>query len=274
MTLIVTATEAPTPTTFIVRRDLPALPSISLTETFTTPAISVPPSSNNPYIVREHNPSGTVFIAVGAIVGAILIAFILYHLIRSVSASRLAKKTLASEKLMYETYNHNNNTAYGNNITPSPLTFNMNTEYQLVAKLPLLAHNPSRSFMGMGAGSQAGDTSTIYASEAGHATSKHDLTKMFISPTAEVMGHKRVKSSQYNGSVTNLSLLGGSTSNLASPVPASNRHSQMMPSLYINNEVNNSDYSLATDTPSQQAPRSTRKTIPSMYLDDLIDEHE
>lgn len=273
MALIVPTPTAPALTTFVIKRDLPALPTISLTESFTTPAISVPPNSDNPFILREKNPTGTVFIAVGAIVGAILIGFILYHFIRSVRASRLAKRTLASEKLMYETYNHNNNTAYGNNITPSALTFNMNTEYQLVAKLPLLAHNPSRSFLGMGAGSQAGDTSTIYASEAGHATSKHDLTKMFISPTAEVMGHKRVKSSQYNGSVTNLSFMGGSTSNLATPVPASNRHSQM-PSLYINNEVNNSDYSLATDTQSQQAPRSNRKTIPSMYLDDLIDEQE
>ncbi|ODV80519.1 uncharacterized protein CANTADRAFT_25033 [Suhomyces tanzawaensis NRRL Y-17324] len=243
-------------------------------ESFTTPAIKVPNSIVNPHILRETNPSGTVFIAVGAIVGAIIIAFILYHLIVSLTASRLAKKSLAGDRQLYEKYQNNNNTAYGGaaGLTPTNMTFD--------SKLPFLS--PTKTVLtglgggmggGMGSlagGSVVGDNSTIYASEAGAATSKHDLTKMFISPTAEVMQHKRVRSSQYGGSTTNLSMLGGSTTNL---IPASNRHSQM-PSLYINND-NNSEYSLsqAGSAPHQgHTPRSNRKTIPSMYLEDLIDE--
>lgn len=279
------------PSTLVYKRDDDALPTLSTTDgdSYTTPAISVPPNNNNPYILREKNPNGTVFIAVGAIVGAILIAFVLYHLVRSIKASSLAKRTLQSDKQMYEKYQNNNNSAYGNGLAPNSPSLYMNTEYQSsVAKLPLLSHHPSKSVLSglNNNGSQVGDTSTIYASETGAATSKHDLTKLFISPTAEAMTHKKARASYYGGnanagaSVTNLSLLGNSTTNLANPPAASNRHSQLIPSLYVNNEINNSDYTLSTNangagstmaSPTHQ-PRSNRKTIPSMYLDDLIDD--
>lgn len=162
-----------------------------------------------------------------------------------------------------------------------------------VAKLPLLVSQTSRSTLNafilpggnVGGGSTTGgDNSTIYQSEYQGATSKHDLTKMFISPTAEVMYHKRNKSAQYGsqmgGSVS--SIFGGSTTNLGNPPIATNRHSTFVPSMYINNDVNNSDYSLANNsmppsdpnTPqSRQTPtRGQRKTVPSMFLEDLIDE--
>lgn len=260
----------------------------SSTESYTTPSVSVPPNNNNPFIIRQHNPSGTVFIAVGAIVGAILVGFILYHLIVSLTASRLAKKTSANDRILYEKYESNNNNAYGySSMTPTS-TLN-NFEYRShhhgssISKLPLL----NRSFVNLpGGGSQSGDSSTIYQSDVMVPASKNDLTKMFISPTAEVMQHK--KSRSFNASVTNLPF-GGSATNLASPSPATNRHSQLVPSLYINNEINNSEYSLAQhnpsiqqsihgDSPSQRNDQQTdsrnqtpRKTIPSMYLEDLID---
>lgn len=267
---------------------MPSLTSSS--DSYTTPSVSVPPNSNNPFIIRQHNPSGTVFIAVGAIVGAILLGFILYHLIVSLTASRVAKKTSTNDRILYEKYESNNNNAYGySNMTPTS-TLN-NFEYKShhhgssISKLPLL----NRSFGNLPGGSQVGDNSTIYQSDVAVPASKHDLTKMFISPTAEVMQHKKTKS--YNPSLTNLPL-GGSASNLANPSPATNRHSQLVPSLYINNEINNSEYSVAQHNPSIQqslheegqspAQRSDelqqntrnqnpRKTIPSMYLEDLID---
>ena len=265
---------------------MPSLTSSS--DSYTTPSISVPPNSNNPFIIRQHNPSGTVFIAVGAIVGAILLGFILYHLIVSCTASRVAKKTSTNDRILYEKYESNNNNAYGySNMTPTS-TLN-NFEYKShhhgssISKLPLL----NRSFANLpGGGSQVGDNSTIYQSDVAAPASKHDLTKMFISPTAEVMQHKKTKS--YNPSLTNLSL-GGSATNLASPSPATNRHSQLVPSLYINNEMNNSDYSVAQHNPSippslheesqsqsqgsddqNSKVQSPRKPIPSMYLEDLM----
>ncbi|CAG86025.2 DEHA2C06468p [Debaryomyces hansenii CBS767] len=259
-----------------------ALPTLSDPDSYTTPAVTVPANNDNPYIVRHSNPSGTVFIAVGAIVGAIFLGFIFYHLIRSLTASRLAKKTLDGDKEMYEKYQNNNSTAYGGHGITASSTYNTES----VAKLPLLSHHASRQHLGgfTGAsGSQIGDTSTIYASETAAATSKHDLTKMFISPTAEVMSHNRTKSGHFGGSTN--SLFGGSTSNLGNPSPATNRHSQLVPSLYINNETNNSDYSLNSHAQSQQGQpqqsqqqqqlntpgKNNRRAIPSMYLEDLID---
>lgn len=261
--------------------NLPTLSSASPTSTsatYTTPAITVPPSSNNPYIIRESNINGTVFIAVGAIVGAILLGFALYHLIVSITASRMAKRSLDDDKLLYEKYQNNNSTAYGGagggSVAPSVFGGVSNNEF--LSKLPFL--QSKQPFGGLGGGiyspgfngSQVGDTSTIYASENGNATSKHDLTKMFISPTAEVMQHKRVRSTQFGSSTTNLSLMGGSNPNLASPA---NRHLQVVPNLYVNQETNNSDYSLAHNPgAAPPPPRSGRKTIPSMYLEDLMDE--
>ncbi|RCK67863.1 hypothetical protein Cantr_03128 [Candida viswanathii] len=257
-----------------------ALPTLTDPNAYTTPVVSVPPNNDNPFIIRQSNPAGTVFIAVGAIVGAILLGFILYHLIVSLSASRLAKRSSADDKKLYEKYQTNNNNAYGfSGMTPQSTLNNFTTEYGgSVSKLPLL----NKSFGNIN-GSQAGDNSTIYQSEVGAAvTSKHDLTKMFVSPTAEVMQHKRVRSSHYNPSLTNLSF-GGSTSNLVNPSPATNRHSQVVPNLYINQEGNNSDYSLSQAglmAPSTQQQQQTqqqlstpanRRTLPSMYLEDLID---
>ncbi|KAI5964799.1 uncharacterized protein KGF55_001869 [Candida pseudojiufengensis] len=276
--------------------DMPAMPTLSDPNAFTTPAISVPANGNNPFIIRQSNPSGTVFIAVGAIVGAILLGFILYHLIVSCSASRLAKKTSAYDRGMYEKYQTNNNNAYGfANMTPQSTLNNFTNEYTnhhgaSISKLPLLNN---RSYNNLGGGSQYGDNSTIYQSD-NNATTKHDLTKMFISPTAEVMQHKRVRSFN-TSSLTNLPF-GGSNSNLVNPSPASNRHSQLVPNLYINNEINNSEYSINQQQQQPQTEQSSqsnlhlnqqplqsqsqsqqrgqpngRKTIPSMYLEDLID---
>ncbi|CUM62700.1 uncharacterized protein PRCAT00000256001 [Priceomyces carsonii] len=264
------------------------MPTLTNEDSYTTPAISVPPNDNNPYIIREHNPSGTVFIAVGCIVGAILLGFVLYHLIKSLWASKLAKKTLADEKKLYEKYQNNNSYAYGGSTVTPSTSMNFNDYQQSVTKLPLLSHHRNRSLlMGFGGSntsdSQVGD-SGVYSSEVG-ATSKHDLTKMFISPTEEVMQHKRNKSN------TSQSILGGSVTNFSNPPAASNWHSQILPNLYINKEVNNSDYSVSNSardnvqkdekdergesydgprSPSRGA-RADRRMIPSMYLEDLID---
>lgn len=271
-------------TEFVMKRDMPDLnsdlPALADGSTYTTPSIVVPISGNNPFIIRENNPTGTVFIAVGAIVGAILLGFTLYHLIVSVTASRMAKKTLAMDKKIYEKYHHNNSTAYGftGGVTPTSTTFNFGHEnHGSISKLPLM--NPSKVFSGNFNGSQQGDNSTIYASETnGAATDKRDLTKMFISPTAEVMQHKRVRTSQYNPIFSNASLA-GSTANLNNP---GNRHSQLVPSLYMNMEANNSEDGLkegsehpaySINSSQQNTPgRNNRRALPSMYLEDLIDQ--
>lgn len=256
------------------REDMPsattAMPSLSSSsETYTTPSITVPPNHDNPYILHSNATSGTVFIAVGTVVGAILLAFILFHLIKSIRASSLAKKEMFGDKHMYEKYQNNNNNAYG--LTPST-TLNLNSEFQpVVSKLPLFSHHPSKSVISMGGSQFGGDTSTIFASETGQQP--HDMTKMFISPTAEAMNS--IKGGK-NPSVANLSLVVASTTNLSNPVPATNRHSQLIPSLYLNTEINNSEYSMGPASPpatESRAPNRGKTPIPSMYLEDLMDDY-
>lgn len=256
------------------RDDMPsattALPSLSSSsETYTTPSITVPPNHDNPYILHSSATSGTVFIAVGTVVGAILLAFILFHLIKSIRASSLAKKEMFGDKHMYEKYQNNNTNAYG--LTPST-TLNLNSEYQpTVSKLPLFSHHATKSVISIGGSQFGGDTSTIFASETGQQP--HDMTKMFISPTAEAMNS--IKGGK-NPSVANLSLVGASTTNLSNPVPATNRHSQLIPSLYLNSEINNSEYSMGPASPpvtERRAPNRGKAPIPSMYLDDLMDDY-
>lgn len=185
----------------------------------------------------------------------------------------LAKRSNRGERRINEKYNRNR--AYGGPLTSSTTNL-FSTEYQgSVAKLPLLS---SRSIY---EGSQAGGEGSIHMSEAPHATSHHDLTNMFISPTKEVMTHGRNKSQQLFDS--SFSLYGRNSTN--DPAPATNRHSQLIPSLYINNEFGNSDYSISEAGAESRAASSPpldttanalnakpkRKTLPSMYLEDLID---
>lgn len=276
--------------TAIEARDLPTYSatttsssSTSTSITYTTPSITIPANNNNPYILRESNLAGTVFIAVGAIVGAILLIFIFYHLIVSFTASRIAKKSTAADYRFMEKYNGGSN---HNGHTPTGSTlFNVNSEYQpLVAKLPLLSHhNASRS---IGGGSQVGgiygnESSFYQASEVGTLTSKNDLSKLFISPTAEVMGHRRNKSNTFSGSTANLSVAGGaggSQSHMSSPQHRYSQHG--VPNIYMNSETDYSDSLVggapasSISSPQRRAEpgRQGRSTIPSMYLDDLIDQ--
>lgn len=256
-------------TTVARRADMPkftkttAMPSLThSSDSFTTPSVGVPSNHDNPYIHREYNPSGTVFIAVGCIVGLILLAFVLFHLFKSMRASRLAKRSWASEQRQEEKFH---NGFYSLTASNSGLQ-TINTEYRLsVAKLPLLNHQHNKSLV---SGIDTGDQSTLYASEAG-GTSRTDLTNMFVSPTAEVMAHKR------NRSASNLGLLVGSTTNFHSVAPSTSRHSQVVPSLYLNGD-SASDVLSSRQSDAQVQPRSTpgragRETIPSMYLDDLIE---
>lgn len=85
-------------------------------------------------------------------------------------------------------------------------------------------------------------------------TSKHDLTRMFISPTAEVMQHKRIRSGVSN--------------------PFGNQSTLTLPKSQIHNLYVDSDAGSAR-TPRTGSDRGTprdtpRKTIPSMYLEDLV----
>ncbi|OBA23434.1 hypothetical protein METBIDRAFT_28783, partial [Metschnikowia bicuspidata var. bicuspidata NRRL YB-4993] len=229
---------------------------------YTTPSIGVPSNSDNPYISRTSQPLGTVFIAVGSVVIVILLGFALFHLLKSFTASSLAKRTVNNEKVAYQEFAHNNNVAYG-----QPGLFN-NMEYKgSVSKLPHV--NGSQFLSGMGG--LATEYSSSGISDTERAASRHDLTNMFISPTKE-MTSNRTGSHNFSNSVTSLSVFGRSYTDMGHGTPP-NRNASTVPNYYMNESINNSDSYLPLESSGSGAPgeRKPRNPIPSMYLDDLID---
>lgn len=239
------------------RSGMPTLTTSTSSSTladYTTPVVTVPASTDNPFIERTSKPSGTVFIAVGSVVGFILLAVLSFYAVRSILASKIAKRAVAGEK---STYGYHGGNTLG-------LNFN-STEYRgSVASVPLLNAGGARSIF-------RGDDSPAY----GDATSNHDVTEMFVSPTRQVMSHSRQKSQNWDGSVSTASLYGKLGVGMNLPVPATSRYSQLMPHLYLNDNADDSgifsvDSSQAGEVPNAERP-GKRKTVPSMYLDDLID---
>lgn len=151
------------------------------------------------------------------------------------------------------------NPGYNSNFLPS------------VSKLPLLLNHGghSRNFLGPPSvfgfgGLQTGDTSTIYQLDN---VSKNDMTRMFISPTADVLAQKR-NSRIIPGSLTHLPLgSNGSNSTLHTP-------NRGIPNIYMSPDHTESEVLVMMGSPQQRTTpgRIGNLKIPSMVLDDLIDE--
>lgn len=219
------------------------------------PPIKVPSLDGNPFINHYHNPLGTVFIAVGAIVGAILLGLILYYLIIGIVAGQLAKRNVKREKQEKEKYNHNAAT-YGYGVTLNYV------DPMGDSKVPLLRRtlNVGSTMFGPGSLLNGADNSTLNMLEVG-AMSNQDLTKMFVSPTAE-MQHKRAKS--YTPLMLNMLFVNNLSSHL--PGTPGQRHLMLVPLVYMESNALESQLLVPGARPGEK-----RKTIPSMYLEDLID---
>lgn len=261
---------------FEIRADLPlvttskttGLPKLlSSTLDYTTPSVGVPTGVDNPYIYQSTKPLGTVFIAVGSVVAFILLGFVVFHLIKSITASSTAKKNLYYEKLAHGQYAKNNTNAYGNKGSDNSI-FN-NTEYNgAVTKLPLLSSS-RQSMLGF----NPDMSSTSYSDLA--PLSKHDTTKMFVSPTKEMTYARHGGALAVTGSMSNLAMSSNNGSEVNTSPMASKRHSQVIPSFYIDDRFSNAESSVDRRdvSPLQARPGGEKRmTTPSMYLDDLLDD--
>lgn len=232
---------------------LPALPSLTQTTSasYTTPPIDIPSIKGNPFISSSNKPRGTVFIGVGSAVALILLLFGLYHLVKSLMASTLAKKTVNNEKRSYQRFA--DNAMYRDSNRSSTIFEN------------LVVPGSRMSTFNKGAGSMAGSQFDANASfyDQVAPTTHQDLTNMFISPTKDVMAGKSrsLVDSQVNVSTFGLGKGGFNT--------AGNRSSQHFPSMYFNDTPSNSTVAVPNKTPE----RPKRRTVPSMYLEDLIDDN-
>ncbi|KAI1438242.1 hypothetical protein GGR50DRAFT_691414 [Xylaria sp. CBS 124048] len=112
---------------------LPPLPSTALSTSFSFPPPTVPPTNNAPFMQKSNLPDGTVFIAVGAILGAFAVAILVwravvaYLLHRSVQRATLAQQVANDQKSypppaapFYKYSDHASSVSLGN--APAPRT--------------------------------------------------------------------------------------------------------------------------------------------------------
>lgn len=228
---------------------LPVLPSLSTSSaTYTSVSMVVPSSRDNPFISSTTKPRGTVFIGLGSAAAFVLLLFGLYHLIKSLLASTVAKKTVNNEKRAYQKFA--DNAIYRENNRSSTIFENLTAQ---TSKMPSFGKGPS-SF------SVAQNDNSYY--ELMVPTTHEDLTNMFISPTREVMAGK---SRSLVDSHVNVSTLGYGKSGLNT---AGSRSSQHVPSMYFYETPSNSTIAVPIRTPE----KPKRRAVPSMYLEDLLDD--
>ncbi|KAI1261265.1 hypothetical protein F5Y18DRAFT_207114 [Xylariaceae sp. FL1019] len=79
-----------------------ALPTLSQTTnagTYSYPAPTVPPTNNAPYMQKSTMPQGTVFIAVGAILGAFAVAVLVWRAVVACMLTRSVKRAALAQHL-------------------------------------------------------------------------------------------------------------------------------------------------------------------------------
>lgn len=231
------------------------LPKLSSTTTsastssssYATPTITPPSAEDNPYIWKSNTPSGTVFIAVGAVAGFIFLSFILVLFIKKLMAKRTAKHTLSldsesggspgmrAEKI--------NNPFYATSTNPSTI------------KIPLLYEQPEKSF------SDINDT-LMKPEQNLFSTLDNDPNKrrsMFISPTAEVMNYNKSNSKILSHNMENNSI------SVSGSIPD-----------FRHGRTNSYDYQdVGLQSPERsphRSPNRGHRTVPSQYLEAMFEE--
>lgn len=215
------------------------LKSTVSTTSFTTPSMTVPPSSNNPYISKTTSPSGTVFIAFGSIALFLLIATYLAYLFNSWRA----KRATLNQEIHYDSEYKG-----GYNYNPEQ------QQQQQQSVVPLLRNEPS-NFNFQNSPYQGGSTVNLQRPT--------DVTKMFISPTAEVLNVRN--STMFQDSST--------SSPLRTPYdsPVQFQHSRNGSRVGVNSETGSTKYS---SNLRETRGRGDNKVIPSMYLDDMLEDDD
>jgi hypothetical protein len=250
--------------------DLPTL-SESSSSQLPTPKVTVPPMNNNPYLSHSTLPEGTVFIAVGAILGGLGLAIVGWRMASAISLRRSIKR--------------------GENAGPSMSHTLLGDDKAL-----LYPGDPSRAGDFYSGGNLSTDNLKTSSKKEMPTGTGHNL---FFSPTAEVMNSAKTANSGTNGS------FGGNDSFSSTFGSNMQRSSVYLPAGYYtpgNNGVQNSAASMTSrttrvfsmhganrdsgvGTPSLRAssyhpstsglsaPQNNQTRAPSAYLDDLL-KHE
>lgn len=248
------------------------------TTTWTTPSITPPSSGQNPFIWRTSAPSGTVFIAVGAVAGFILLCFALFLITRNVLARRTARNSLALD-------DDSNSDSFQNGPQFEKHMYSQTDLRKSVSqgKIPLLytqsnGNSKEASSFSVSDGSDNGYGSKPQENPFSALDATDNKRKsMFISPTAEVMGFKnhnmRVISTMSNlGSTTTVNA-GGSdvASSFQQNSTRENRHDRHDRHGSYDNYT---DVSLQSpERGSQRAYKGRSRAAPSQYLESMFEDN-
>ncbi|KAI5461279.1 hypothetical protein BGZ63DRAFT_231352 [Mariannaea sp. PMI_226] len=218
----------------------------------TYPAPSVPPTNNAPFMQHSSAPDGTVFIAVGAILGAFGIAILLWRVIVGFLLHRSVERAAKAQ--------HDANAKSGFPAPPAPFykyTDN-NSTMSLTAgrgvrrttRGPILSSTPSASNLFFS------PTAAASGGAAGNRASAFLPSGFYAAGTSSPGGHHEHSISLTNLRPDSRGQYGGNPSrNTLSATPPDS------PSFHARRDMSNTSLNL-TRPPSQRAP--------SAFLDDLL----
>ncbi|KAK2679279.1 hypothetical protein RAB80_004460 [Fusarium oxysporum f. sp. vasinfectum] len=200
----------------------------------TYPAPSVPPTNNAPFMRHSSAPDGTVFIAVGAILGALGLAILLWRLIVGILLHRSVERAAKAQ--------HDENAKTGFPAPPAPFYKYTDTgsTMSLSAAPPICFSPPTAAASGNGAGNRGSAflPSGFYAAGTSSPGGQHDNNISMTNLRPDSRGH-----------------FGTPSRHTLNPSPPES------PSFQGRRDISNSTLNL-NRPPSQRAP--------SAFLEDLL----
>ncbi|SCU84585.1 LAMI_0C08064g1_1 [Lachancea mirantina] len=255
--------------------------SSSSSSTVSAPTITPPSSEGNPNIRTTNKPAGTVFIAVGSIVGAFFGALLLCYFISGYISRRKAQKQRyeAVERQFqshasdtYEPYKEISNSDWEKtDFSGFNIPFHKkSTSHSLVALVD--DKNASNNFSVENFASPAGQD--LFSTIQNDSAALQNRRSLFISPTVEIVNQKR-KSQLFadtNNSSTSL------VSNLEPDVPLTRPERTVSPERQKRGHSRSKSslgnlIATAQSSPTRR-PLPDRKETPSMVLNKMFDDDE
>lgn len=276
---------------------------LSSSSSIATPTISPPSPNGNPYIINIATmpPRGTVFIAVGACVGAIFLAILVWWAISSYISHKNAKYSKGTyyNQMDYGRYKmHTHQNSVVSQITESTYSDNNSSNFDQDEKKFFMDNKSRRSIFNLKSNNRAeefnDDMISININEPEHlrfnaiqdnTIGYNNRKSLFISPTLEVTQHQHQKSLSRNSDIQYIMDEGNqSTLSLDSAFEEEDLDRPSRAASPERKKKNREDYHyharnqsslglIGTDsTPSSPTKKGNpfNNKFPSMYLDDML----
>ncbi|SCU86336.1 LAME_0D05688g1_1 [Lachancea meyersii CBS 8951] len=250
---------------------------------YSTPTITPPSIAGNPHIWRSGKPAGTVFIAMGSVVGFILAAIVLMYFVSAYISHRNAKKQ------RYDAIDHE----FQAHISKSAGTEFFNSEKnqysdKLSSQMPMLSNHsmvrmldpqgPERlspSITNMG--SQLTVAQEPYSLLQGQNAAAQNRQSLFISPTVEVVNQQRRSMFMPGTNASSSSLVSEISPELNRPERAASPERKKGHQARSKSNLGSTVASAKSSSPSPEnsQARATpfqRAEAPSMYLEKLLED--